>query len=184
MHIHAHGTGKPKDGFTVLELLVSLSIAAIVTATAAPAFQSFSNNQRVKAAVLELHNDLAAARGEAIFGRQAVVACPGDPAAGCRDSNEWQAGWIVFVDANRDNRRQDTEKVLRENPGFERTIMTSSPGRRQFRFYPDGRSPGSNGSLTICGPGGPAQARKLVVSNVGRIRRDTAPELDESLCPA
>jgi type IV fimbrial biogenesis protein FimT len=62
-------------------------------------------------------------------------------------------------------------------------FIHGSSGRTSVRFFPDGSTPGSNGSITFCGLGGPGQARKLVISNLGRIRRDTAPDLDSDLCP-
>jgi len=61
--------------------------------------------------------------------------------------------------------------------------ILGSAGRADIRFFTDGSAPGSNGSITFCGPGGPAQARKLIISNLGRIRRETVPDLDLAKCP-
>jgi len=173
----------PQAAFTLLELLVTLAIAAILLLTAAPALQQFSWRQHMRAAVGNLHNDLLAARSEAVFGDVSVVACPGDPARGCADSSDWSHGWIVFPDLNGDRQHQPAERVVRTGQVFEKLGIFSSSGRRSIRFLPDGSAPGSNGTIGFCGLGGPALARKLVISNIGRIRRDLYPGIDAARCP-
>jgi type IV fimbrial biogenesis protein FimT len=178
MDIHGHGTG-----FTVLELLVTLTIAAILLTAGVPSLQQFTHRQHMKAAVGSLHNDLLLARSEAVFRNLEVVACPGEPAAGCTGGIDWSRGWIVFGDDNGDRQRQPSEALLRHGQWFERMRIRSSSGRSSVRFFPDGSAPGSNGSIAFCGGGGPPQAWRLVVSNVGRIRYEEYPEIDPAGCP-
>ena len=105
MHIHGHGTG-----FTLLELLVTLTIAALLLTAGVPSLQQFTQRQHMKAAVGSLHNDLLLARSEAVVRNLEAVACPGAPAVGCADagdqSGDWSGGWIVFGDGNGDRQRQ------------------------------------------------------------------------------
>jgi type IV fimbrial biogenesis protein FimT len=102
---------------------------------------------------------------------------------GCSGASDWSQGWIVFGDANGDRQRQNGETLLRHGQWVERLRITGSAGRSSIRFYADGSAPGSNAGIAFCGPGGPAQARRLVVSNVGRIRREDYPEIDPADCP-
>jgi type IV fimbrial biogenesis protein FimT len=184
MHRHGHGTDIHRDpGFTVLELLVTLTIAAILLGAGAPALQQFSQRQQMKAAVGSLHNDLLLARSEAVYRNLETVACPGDPDRGCSGASDWSRGWIVFADASGDRQRQADEPLLRHGQWFERMRITSSASRSSIRFYPDGSAPASNAGIAFCGGGGPAQARRLVVSNVGRIRREDYPEINPADCP-
>ena len=183
MGIRSHGTGiRRQTAFTVLELLVTLTIAAILLVTGAPALQQFTWKQHMRAAVGNLHNDLLAARSAAVFRSESFVACPGDPRPGCSDSTAWIRGWIVFPDLNGDRRRQPDETLLRQGQVFEALSITGSRGRDHIRFLPDGSAPGSNSTIGLCGFGGPGQARKLVISNVGRIRRDLYPGIDPGRC--
>ena len=185
MDIHGHGTGtRRRAGFTVLELLVTLTIAAILLVTGAPTFQQFTWKQRMRAAVGHLHNDLLVARSEAVFGSVSTVACPGAPRTGCADSTDWSRGWIVFSDLNGDQQRQPEEAVLRHGQALEALAITGTRGRDRVRFLPDGSAPGSNGTIGFCGLGGPERARKLVISNIGRIRRDRYPGIDPERCEA
>jgi len=184
MQIQGHGTAcRFEPAFTVLELMITLSIVSILLLSGVPAFQQYTQQQRMKAAVASLHNDLMMGRSEAVILDTRVVGCPGSPTEGCSGANDWSAGWIVFADSNADRQRQPGETLVRRGQGLENLNIYSSVGRLNIRFFPDGSAPGSNGSITFCGLGGPDKARKLVISNMGRIRRDSAAGLDESLCP-
>jgi type IV fimbrial biogenesis protein FimT len=176
--IRAGGTG-----FTVLEMLLVLTITAILLILGIPALQSYEMRQRMSAGMNLLHTQLALARNEAIRFNAQVVACPGNVASGCSDAADWSEGWIVFADRNGDRRHQQTESVLRVEPGLEQMVIRSSSGRTNLRFYPNGSAPGSNSSITFCDQRGPANARKLVISNTGRIRREEAPEINPGNCP-
>jgi type IV fimbrial biogenesis protein FimT len=171
------------SGFTVLEMLLVLAITAILMIVGIPALQTYEMRQRMSAAMHLLHSQLALARNEAIRFNTEVVACPGNVETGCLEAADWSAGWIVFADLNGDRLYQQTENVFRSEPGLEQVVIRSTAGRTNLRFYPNGSAPGSNGSITFCDARGPADARKLLISNTGRIRRDEAPEIDASNCP-
>jgi type IV fimbrial biogenesis protein FimT len=184
MEIHGHGTGsKRSPGFTVLELMIAVSVACILILTGMPSFQAFSQRQSMKAAIGHLHNDLLVARSEAVARGLFGVACPGDPVGGCSGAYDWSDGWIVFADRNGDQQFQSTESLIRHGQALEGLRIMGSSGRRQVRFFPNGSAPGSNGSIHFCGTAGPPEARKLVISNLGRIRRDTATGIDPLKCP-
>lgn len=172
-----------RNGFTVIELMVTLSIAAILLTLGVPAFHEYSLRQRMNASISALHSDLLYARSQAIYRNTEVVACPGNPVGGCSVSSDWTLGWIVFSDSNTDRQHQVDEELLRHGQGQENIMIHASTGRSSFRFYPNGSTPGSNGSFSLCGLGGPEHARKLVISNLGRIRRDEAENLDPIHCP-
>lgn len=167
----------------MLEMLVVVSIAAILLVLGVPAFQDFGARQRMSAAVHTLHSHLVLARDEAIRFNVHVIACPGNLDRGCLQGSDWSDGWMVFSDLNGDRQYQPLETVHRIEAGLEQMVIHSSSGRSRLHFYPNGSAPGSNGSITFCDGRGPSDARKLVISNTGRIRRDEAPELDERHCP-
>jgi len=179
MKIHAHGTGA-----TVLELMVTLAIAAILVTAGVPSFQGYLLRQHVRTAVNQLHHDLMLARSEAVYRNSVVIACPGAPEVGCADQPDWSDGWIVFEDADGDRALSASETVIRYGQLMQEVQVLTTSGRGPLRFFPDGSAPGTNMSISLCGQSGPPDARKLVVSNIGRIRRDTWPDLDASRCPA
>jgi type IV fimbrial biogenesis protein FimT len=176
-------TRRNNAGFSLLELMVTVSIMAILISLGVPAFQDFAMKQRLNAAVNALHNDLLLARAQAIHRDMQVIACAWTAGSGCTGKTDWTDGWIVFGDSNEDNNFQDGEPVLRHGQKVENVMIHSTTGRTHFRFYSNGTAPGSNGSISLCGLGGPKKARKLVISNLGRVRRDIANSLDEAYCP-
>lgn len=171
------------NAFTLLEMMVTVSILAILISLGVPAFHGFSQQQRLNAAVNALHSDLLLARAQAIHRDMQVVACPWITSSGCTGETDWSSGWMVFGDQNEDDNYQDGEPILRRGHETKNVMIYSTAGRTAFRFYPNGTSPGSNGSISLCGMGGPAKAKKLVISNLGRVRRDIANSLDEAFCP-
>ena len=84
--------GKQK-AFTLLELMVTVAVAAILMAIAVPSFVDIVRGVRASANVSALTTALSVARAEAV--RHNSVACV--------TSGDWSAGWSVMVDANGDD---------------------------------------------------------------------------------
>lgn len=172
-----------RRGYTLLELVVTMVIVVVLTLIAAPTFDQWHARQRMNAAIHAMHQDLLAARSRAITLGAHVVACPGTPSTGCRDDSDWNGGWLVFHDMDADREKDPAEAVLRMTPAMDRINIMSASSRRSLRFYPNGTAPGSNGSIWFCGARGPDHAQRLVLSNVGRIRREHYDGLEWEDCP-
>jgi type IV fimbrial biogenesis protein FimT len=171
------------DGFTILELMITVSIAAILLVIGVSAFQNYGAQQRMNSAISALHSDLIFARSSAIHLDVQVIACPGNLTEGCSGATDWSNGWIIFSDINTDRRRQQIEPLLRHAQGAEQMAIRGSAGRTTLRFYPNGSAPGSNSSILLCDRRGPEFARKLILSNLGRVRRETATDAAWDDCP-
>jgi type IV fimbrial biogenesis protein FimT len=176
--IEGHGSG-----FTVLECLVVISILAILLVQGAPALRDYGLRQRMSAAMHALHSHLALARNDAVRFSVDTVVCPGQKNSGCSGDSNWDSGWLVFEDLNGDHAYQAGERLLAVEPGLENIMIRSSGGRKYLRFVANGSSPGSNSSISFCDLRGPAVARKLVVSNLGRVRRESAHDTEADSCP-
>lgn len=174
--------GRPR-GFTLLELVITMVVAIVLTLIAAPTFDQWQARQRMKAAIHSLQHDLLAARSQAITLGADMVACPGSAVSGCSGDSDWSQGWIVFHDVDGDRDFGSTESLIRSTSAQERINIMSATSRTSLRFYPNGTAPGSNGSIWFCGTRGPAHAQRLVLSNVGRIRREEYDGLEWEDCP-
>jgi type IV fimbrial biogenesis protein FimT len=92
------------SGFTLIETLTVITIAAILLTLGIPMFTYVSNANRMSSEVNGLLGDMLYARSEAIKEGQTVSVCssanPSAAAPTCSGSTAWQSGWIVFSDVN------------------------------------------------------------------------------------
>lgn len=147
-----------------------MAIIAILMATAVPAIKNYSWNLRLHSAMDMLQTDLNLARGRAISHNVQTVICPSENGLDCSGSSKWQNGWIAFTDINGDRQKQKSERLLKQAGMVDFLDIRSSRGRSHLRFYPNGTAPGTNISVLFCDRRGIKYARRLIVSNSGRIR--------------
>ena len=76
-------------GFTLVELMVTIAIAAILLAIGVPSFQSMIASQRLKAAASTLQAYLNLTRAEALKRNATVSLTPNSP-------TQWQTGWKII----------------------------------------------------------------------------------------
>ena len=94
---------KVSGGFSLVELMVVITIVAVLLALGVPSYRYVTNSNRVSSEVNALLGDLQFARSEAIKEGATVTVCPTanfDFAAApiCNagaGSTEWDKGWIV-----------------------------------------------------------------------------------------
>ena len=158
-------------GFTLIELMISIAVAAILFGIAVPQFSAVTQNARMTSARNGLFTAMQLARTEAITRGVHVVVCASSDGEGCGAS--WSGGSIVFVDTNRNRHRESTERLLTQFSPDAFKNLDVKGGRRLTSFGPDGRSGGSNQTLAFCTPGR-ADGLSVVVSNVGRVRMGKA----------
>ncbi len=87
-------------GFTLIELIVTLSIGAILVTAAAPTFFDMIQRDRLVSQANDFIATLGLARAEAVSRGQRIVVCksPGPAHNTCATSGNWEQGWIVFAD--------------------------------------------------------------------------------------
>ncbi len=85
-------------GFSLVELMITIAVIAILTVIAVPSFRDAIHRNQVSSASNALLGSLAYARAEAINRGQLVSMCPGSQAAGCTASaTAYEPGWIVYT---------------------------------------------------------------------------------------
>lgn len=164
-----------QSGISLVETIFTLAIVGILMSVSAPALGNLLHGTRARSARDALMHSLAFARMSAVSTQRMVIACPSRDQRTCTDGVEWQHGWIVFEDRNRNNRRDDDEpllNVVRAQPGV---AIATTTGRKFVRYRPDGSASGTDLTYTICDRRGPTAATAIVVSNPGRIR-ETRPD--------
>lgn len=93
------------NGFTLLELLIALTIATILMTLVVPSFSHVLQKQRISTTVNDFFASINLARSEAIQRGARVDLVPADGA-------DWGKGWVIFVDKNNNQRPDDGEKII------------------------------------------------------------------------
>jgi prepilin-type N-terminal cleavage/methylation domain-containing protein len=106
-------------GFTLLELMMVLVLAAILLGVGGPSFQDSLQRNRQQSTFNRVASAMSLARSEAVIRSQPVSVCPTTDNASCGGSN-WETGWLIFVDngegtggAALDGTLNGTEELLR-----------------------------------------------------------------------
>lgn len=170
-------------GFTAMELMVTMTVSAVLLATAVPSFRNYSWNLKMRTAMDQLQSDMTLARGYAISHHAQTVVCPALDADSCSGESRWEPGWLVFVDLNGDRQKQPGEPVLKHSNAIENLNINSSRSRSYIRFLSNGTSPGSNISIQFCDQRGAEKSGIVLVSNTGRIRQQANTGKSTKICP-
>jgi type IV fimbrial biogenesis protein FimT len=137
-----------QSGFTLLEALVVLAVLGVLLGMAIPTFANLQAKQQLQAQAEGLLGSLQLARSEAIRRQQPVTLCPRADEA-CDPDASWVTGWLVFVDANHNARRDVGEVMLeiREPLPGPAIVNATSTVRGYFSYGPEGRSMSTNGAF-------------------------------------
>lgn len=163
------------SGLTLVELLVAVALLAVLLSVAVPGLGALRESQAMQGAALELLSAVHLARAEAVKRNRDVVICPSPAGAGEGCEGVLAAGWLVFVDENRNRDLDSGEAVLRRSPRLDPALSLSNrAGTRhadeRVAYRPDG-SARRNLTWLLCSRRDPSMpSRALVLNRVGRPR--------------
>lgn len=169
---------KYKTGFTLIELMVTIAIVAIVLGIAIPSFSSTIASNRLTTSANELVTALNLARSEAVKRGASVTVRKVDDNSftNLGASANWENGWDVFTDADSDGNYEAGDVLIRTYAPLQSSYTLRGNNFSNFiRFTSSGQS-NTNGSFVICensdGNGLPEAntSRLIIVNSVGRVR--------------
>jgi len=172
-----------QSGFTLYELMITLTVVAIVLSFGIPNLREFTLNGRMTSTANDLHAAFQMARSEAAHAKANVTICASaDPMGAANCGGTWDQGYVVFIDDNADQVRDAGEAILRSHPPADSGVLLRvANGATYFMYAPSGLGrldTGGNPSLSqvvVCdergnvdGPGGGSAARLFVSTPLGR----------------
>lgn len=175
-----------EQGFTLPDVLITVSLMGVLSAVAVPAYKSMHIKNRFASEVNALVGSLHYARSESIKRGQDVVICATQNSAAdrptCSENGNWHEGWMVFVapDTLPDPARPDSsDDVLRIQENFgNQDEMTDNVARALIIFDRNGFTSNAR-TIQLCDAGTHnsstrnLSAKGVVVSMVGRVRLAT-----------
>ena len=187
-HIKSHGRG-----FTLIELMVTLVIAAVLAMVAVPGLTAYKRNAELTSAINTLLSAVNAARSEAMKRGMKAMVIPAD-------GRYWNKGWIVFVDKDGDQVYSEANdiKILTQGPletyftvGTTGSASASSP---YILFDGSGYSKLRSGGFSaltlyirrndLSGSALYEQTRRLVIAKTGRARTCKPASATDATCAA
>lgn len=165
------GVSRRQAGFTLLELMIAITILVILVAAAAPSIRDIAASQNVTARINALNQAMLLARSEALKNQAPVSITP--------TGGDWAKGWTVFLDTNGDGAQGGGETTLSGDgaapPSYVSDAVNGGGGHLAFVTF-DRRGTlvgGGTVNAVVCASGYTAAkdkvyARYLIVSSNGR----------------
>ena len=166
-----------QGGFTLVELMVTITILAILAAVAVPNLTSFIVNSQLRGAISTLQSDAMNARAEAIKSAKTVVLRPVVAATG------WTSGWQMVV---LDNAGNDLQTIASREPSSDYLTIGKDNVGGLIRYDSAGYTRNATGAF-IAGcirfdAGYTARVSALVLDAAGRPRTCTSPSASNLFC--
>lgn len=161
-------------GFTLLELMVTIFIAAILVTIGIPSFRNMILTNRITTTANALVTGLQIARSDALREGRDVTLCPDSPttATPC-DGTSWTAGWQVWADRQETGTPAVTD-VIRANGQSPSAIVIdqgSSTTPTPVEYLPDGLINTGKTTFSVCDTQRHGeQGVEIIVSNTGSVR--------------
>jgi type IV fimbrial biogenesis protein FimT len=164
---------KQTFGFTLVNLLIALSISGILASSGIPAIFQSVYYIRASTSYDKLFTLIQFTRLQAVNYHSQVLLCPTIDRFNC--INDWSQTLMVFVDSNDDEVRNAQEELLRITTKLQNdeTIKWNASGsRRYLRFKTDGSTGNQNGRFSYClYQAEQLYAKQIIMTMAGRARR-------------
>ncbi|TDM09372.1 MAG: hypothetical protein C4K60_08860 [Ideonella sp. MAG2] len=161
----------PRKGFTLVELMTTIAVMAILTSIALADFINPLVDLRQKTLAAEFAEVITLARQEADSRRQVVTLCPRSPSGGClAAAANWNTGWVLFQDTDADGVVDSGEPIILVRGKLDER-STLGPDGKTISFDPEGMVidiPSGTRSFRVSDSKVLSAKRYLVVGRAGR----------------
>ena len=170
-------------GFTLIELVVAMAVAAILVIVAVPNLRSFIQNGRLITQTNDFVGDLGLARSEAIKRRTNVGICKSTDGVTCAGGGDWRDGRAIFVDLDNDSTWDAGEPILRFREALASTadsLSTNAVLGDPIIFTANGATSsvalgGPMGTFTFCDDRGASKGKWITLNRLGQFSVQATP---------
>ena len=168
------------SGFTLIELMITLLIAAIALSFTMPRLGTISNQVNFNAIQQNLVSSLILTRSEAIKRGVPTVICASVNGSTCSATpDNWNDGWMIYADQNNNGTYESASDDFIRAQSIDAVANITWGQNNPVTFLGDGTvSTASTGNFSICDPRGSTVARGVTISLSGRVR-----STDSVTCP-
>lgn len=153
-------------GVTLVELLFSLALLALLAGMAAPGFRAGLRAAAVRSATFEVAMGVQQTRANSILESRPGLLCPTDSFGNCLSAGSAASGWRAWLEGDAGQQELSGQSLPRG------VVLRAT--RSPIRFWPASFA-ASAGTLTICDERGVSSPRAIVISATGRARLEPAP---------
>ena len=175
-----------ENGFTLVELMITLLVVTVLLALGVPSFTEFIKNNRLAAQTNDFVIAMQLARNEAVKRGTGTVVCASEDQSTCSGSNDWSTGWIIFSDLDQEGDLEEgtgacllTEDCILRKRGPIEKNNTLTGSVNQAQYLPNGLLRGSN-MLTFTLVSRDCKTDQARIVNVTRHGHTST---TKSLCP-
>lgn len=166
------------NGFTFIELIVTVAVVAVLVSIATPTMRTIIQNNRMVTLTNDLLSDINYARTESLKRALNTGLCRSSNGTGCDGAGStWQGGRIVFADINDDKAfTAGTDQILRTREAMTNNTLTTASVPNPLIFNARGRPLDSAGrpseatvSFSLCDTRGPSVGRIVQINRNGQV---------------
>ena len=163
-----------ESAFTLIELIVTIAVLAIITTLALPHFRHFQAKQEAENVNSLIRQHINSAKSIASVHHLKTIVCSSNSSHLCAD-NQWNSGIIIFGDKNNNKQIDLDEKVYSQvetNLHFGKlTWKGSSSSDSELTFQGDTGLPrGAPGSFIYCSQDHTSLNKRFNISRMGHVR--------------
>lgn len=166
--VRSYNTSTLSSGFTLIESMISISTMLLITGMAFGAL-SFIRDYETVSDINDLIADLYYGRTEALKRHSTITVCRSNDGKTCIRNTDWENGWIIFTDNNRNRVVDENDEVLRTSKGLDHVgSLTLGSGYYYYIMFASTGAAYPRNTFKVCRPG--TQPRAIILYASGRAR--------------